>query len=57
MKNKLNARLKARLALADVPSIAVLDDQSLSQWAPKLGLARQVLPCAERATTGSPPTA
>lgn len=44
IRHCLNAKLKGRLALADVAAIAVLDYQGLSQRAPRLGVECQVLP-------------
>ena len=49
IRQRLNVRLKGRLALVDVDSIAVLDYQGLNQRAPQLGLGCQVMPCAEAA--------
>jgi len=54
IRDRLNARLKGRLSLVDVPAVLVLDYQTLSQQATQLGLGCQILPAADAGTSDTP---
>ncbi|MEA3641702.1 MAG: hypothetical protein VBE63_17440 [Lamprobacter sp.] len=43
IRTSLNAKIKGRIALADIDSVAVLDYQSFTKWAPRLGLECELL--------------